>query len=88
MENRFLRRLRSNKGQTTLELAAVLILLFLIVGSITKIWLWGNNQLVGRQRNYEWSRVKAGTGSDFYITPRLQTYIPAPLLERDVLIKH
>lgn len=56
----------NNKGQATIETAAIFIVLILLFGGIFNIWLWGNKQIVKRQRAYNKSRVEAGTSSDKY----------------------
>jgi hypothetical protein len=52
------------RAQSTLELAVVLVLLILLLGGITNIWLWGNRQIVLRQIRYNASRVIAGSSKD------------------------
>ncbi|MDP2941650.1 MAG: hypothetical protein Q8N85_05325 [Candidatus Omnitrophota bacterium] len=53
-------------GQSTLEMALVLILMVLLLGGITNIWLWGSKQIVQRQMLYNQGRVLAGTPRDDY----------------------
>lgn len=88
MGNRFLsRRLNAQKGQSVLETVVAFVLVFLLVGAITKVWLWGNNQLIERQRNYNLTRIPAGQSTDFYYVPGTQlwpVYTPEHLNEADV----
>jgi uncharacterized protein (UPF0333 family) len=62
MENRIL----NNRGQGTLEMAFVIIIMVLFLGGIINIWFWANNQMARRQIEYNSSRVIAGTSSDAY----------------------
>lgn len=45
--------------ETSLFLVAMTFLLLMLV----RIWVWANNQLVGRQQAYNNSRVQAGTAA-------------------------
>lgn len=73
------------KGQGLLELAFVIILTVLLLGGVTNIWIWGNNQIVKRQRLYNASRVAAGTSSDAY-SLQWPVYVPDDLTEDKVLL--
>lgn len=81
MENRILKI----KGQVTLEISLIFIIIVLLLGGILKIWLWANNQIVERQLKFNASRVSAGTAVDTY---QLQwpVYLPAGLGEDAVLL--
>jgi hypothetical protein len=35
------------------------------LGGIVQIWVWGNTQIVNRQREYERTRVTAGVSGDY-----------------------
>ena len=83
MENKILK----NKGQSTLELSLVFVLMVLLVGGIVKIWLWSNKQIVERQLRYNATRVAAGTSSDGY-TLQWPVYQPSELKEDDVLLNN
>lgn len=76
---------RNKKGQSTLETALTVIIIFLLIGGIIKIWFWANNQIVERQLRYNNTRVAAGTSSDTY---QLQwpVYAPPHLNEDEVLL--
>jgi len=79
-------------GQSTLELTVALIVIFILVGAITNIWLWSNKQLVDRQRWYQGTRKIAGFSNDFYIKPVWKDGIVSfykldDLKEEDVLIQ-
>jgi hypothetical protein len=78
--------LKEKKGQAILESTMVLILTILLLGGVLHIWIWGNSQLVNRQKSYQASRVAAGQSSDGY---RLVWwgYRPPTLGEDSVLIK-
>lgn len=80
-----------NRGQGTLELAVSFILIIILIGGITKIWLWGNQQFIARQRWYNITRIAAGYSHDGYIFPvwkggLVPFYRLDPLKEKDVLI--
>lgn len=79
------RERKNRKGQSSLEVTLVFIFVVLLVGGITKIWLWSNKQIVERQLRYNATRVTAGTGSDTYevIWP---VYQPEELGEEEVLL--
>lgn len=76
---------KSRKGQGMLETALTLIIAVLLLGGITNIWLWANNQMVKRQMRYNASRVAAGTSSDSY-TLQWPVYTPEELKEDKVLL--
>jgi hypothetical protein len=59
MANRLL-----NKSQGILEATIVLVLMVLLLGGITRIWIWGNKQIVIRQKRFNATRVSAGTAQD------------------------
>ena len=67
MNNKF----RDKKGQGVLETAVVFVCFALLIGGIMQIWLWGNNQIVRRQRNYNATRRAAGTAG-------LETFLYIP----------
>ena len=73
------------KGQGLLEMAFVTILMVLLLGGVINIWIWGNNQIVKRQRLYNASRVGAGTSLDSY-NLQWPVYIPDELSEGQVLL--
>jgi len=54
------------KAQSTLETAVIFVAAVLLLGGITRIWLWANNQIVQRQISYNDSRIAAGTSSMDY----------------------
>ena len=56
----------NKKAQATLEVTLVIIAMVLLLAGITKIWVWGNKQIVNRQMKYNASRVKAGTSKEDY----------------------
>ena len=79
------------RGQGTLELAVSLILIIILIGGVTKNWLWGNQQFITRQRWYNLTRVLAGHSNDVYFFPVWKDglftfYHLDPLREGDVLI--
>ena len=80
MEDRVL-----EKGQGILESTFVIIIVILLLGGIINIWLWANNQIVGRKLRYNASRVAAGTSSDNY-TLQWPVYTPPELGENKVLL--
>lgn len=75
MENRILKR-----GQGTLETTVVMIAMVLLLASAMQIWLWGNKQMVIRQKRYNASRVEAGKSRDDYVL-RWPVYTPEKLNE-------
>jgi flagellin-like protein len=79
------RILKNNKGQSPLETAAVFVLMVLLIGGITNIWLWANNQIIARQLRYNDTRITAGTSADGYILV-WPVYTPPELTENMVLI--
>lgn len=77
--------MRNKKGQSSLEVALIFIIIVLLIGGITKIWIWSNNQIVERQLSYNGQRVRAGTSSDTY-TLLMPDYTPPELTENEVLL--
>lgn len=75
----------SKKGQNTLEVALVFIMIVLLLGGIMKIWLWSNDQIVRRQIKYNETRVGAGTATDSYQL-NWPVYAPRSLSEEEVLV--
>jgi len=75
----------TRKGQGILEMTFVIILMTLMIGGILNIWFWANNRIVARQRQYNASRVVAGTSSDTYQL-LLPNYTQANLTEEQVLL--
>lgn len=57
---------RSFRAQSTLETAFVFVVLILLFGGIFNIWVWGNKQIVQRQKLFNQSRVPAGTSTRDY----------------------
>jgi hypothetical protein len=51
----------TEKGQSTLELAAALIVVVLFLMASLKIFLWLNDRMVRRQVAYENTRIAAGS---------------------------
>ena len=89
MDNKILaidKRLGNEKGQGALETTLVFIMVVLLLGGITNIWLWSNNQLVDRQIEYNKKRVTAGTSSDTYTLVWPPDYTPPALTEDQVLL--
>ncbi len=77
--------MKNKKGQSSLEITLIFIIIVLLIGGITKIWIWSNNQIVERQLSYNSQRVTAGTSSDTY-TLLLPDYAPPELAENEVLL--
>ncbi len=77
--------LNNKKGQSPLETAAVFVIMVLLIGGITNIWLWANNQIVQRQLSYNDTRIAAGTSSDSY-TLVWPVYTPPELTEGMVVL--
>lgn len=77
---------QNKSGQSILEIALILIMIFLVVGGIIKIWFWQNNQIVERQLKYNETRVSAGTATDSYQL-NWPVYKPPELKENEVLLK-
>lgn len=48
------------KGQGTLEMAIVFILVIIIFGGIVSMWNWGNKEILRRSVMYNLSRKAAG----------------------------
>jgi hypothetical protein len=57
---------RSLRAQSTLETAFVFVVLILLFGGIFNIWVWGNKQIVQRQKLFNQGRVQAGTSTRNY----------------------
>ena len=76
------------KGQSMLEVCIIFITLVLFLAGVMKIWLWSNNQFVYRQRDYNASRVEAGTAIDGYKLQWPLDYTPEELTEDYVLVDH
>jgi hypothetical protein len=57
---------RKLKGQSSLETLVIFVVTVLLFGGIFNIWIWGNKQIVQRQKNYNNSRVEAGTSTIDY----------------------
>jgi len=78
-------RLRKSKGQSSIETAVVFFVTILLFGAIFKIWIWGNQQIAKRQREYGRGRVAAGTSHQDYrmVWPPEK---PEELKEEDVLL--
>lgn len=56
------------QAQVSLELALVLICVFLLLLGSLKVFFWVNERLVKRQRDFETSRVSAGSsGSEVLV---------------------
>lgn len=72
------------KGQGTIEVTLVVVIVILLLSGIINIWIWANNQIVRRQMRYNETRVAAGTAVDNY---QLQwpVYRPQELGEDKVL---
>lgn len=81
MENRLLNK----RAQGTLEMTFVIILMVVLLAGIVNIWLWANNQIVRRQKEYNASRVAAGKSSDSYVR-MWPVYTPEPLEEKRVIV--
>jgi len=66
------------KSQVSLELTASLIVLFILIGGIVKIFLWVNKRMVLRQELYEQGRVDAGSAGaepvDESLFPKLNIF--------------
>lgn len=77
--------INNKKGQGMLETTFVLIIIVLLLGAVINIWIWANNQIVGRKLRYNESRVAAGTSSDTY-TLQWPVYTPEELKEDKVLL--
>lgn len=73
------------KGQATLEMTIVIIIIVLFLGGIINIWAWANTQIVKRQLRYNASRVVAGTSTDVYVL-QWPVYAPDNLTEDMVLL--
>ncbi|MFA4888092.1 MAG: hypothetical protein WC628_00755 [Candidatus Omnitrophota bacterium] len=85
MGNQILNRNLEERGQALLEMAFSFVLILLFIAGMVNIWLWGNKQLVIRQRKYNESRVAAGTSSDSY---RRAWPLPRPgNLREDMVLK-
>ena len=76
------------KGQSMLEACIIFIILVLFLAGAMKIWLWSNSQFVYRQRDYNTSRVEAGTAIDGYTLQWPLDYTPEELTEDYVLVDH
>ncbi|MDD5431578.1 MAG: hypothetical protein PHO70_01105 [Candidatus Omnitrophica bacterium] len=61
--------IKNNKGQNTLEITLVLIIMISLLYGVINVWLWGNKQIVKRQISYNNSRIQAGTAKDVYLEP-------------------
>jgi len=54
-----------------METAVVILITFLLVGGLVKLWFWSNNQIVRRQKNYNATRTAAGQSG-------LETFLYVP----------
>ncbi|RJP27424.1 MAG: hypothetical protein C4533_08185 [Candidatus Omnitrophota bacterium] len=61
MGNSALKNIKNKNGQTVLETAIVMIAMIILLGGILQFWFWSNNQIIRRQREYNETRVQAGT---------------------------
>ena len=98
MANRFLNiNIRHSKGQSVLETAVALVIIFIFLGAVVNIWLWGNRQIVNRQKWYcaPDLRILAGQSRDLYImpiwpnggiAPRYDAQVKHSLNEKDVIL--
>jgi hypothetical protein len=80
-------RQKNKAGQGVLEMTIVIVLMTLLLGGILNIWLWANNQIVRRQKEYNASRVVAGTSKDGYVL-EWPVYQPEELREDRALLTH
>ncbi|MDP2905728.1 MAG: hypothetical protein Q8O22_05445 [Candidatus Omnitrophota bacterium] len=72
--------IKGTKAQSTLEAAIIFVAAILLLGGITRIWLWSNSQIVQRQIRYNETRVAAGTSSLTYkLSDNWPAYAPPPL---------
>ena len=55
-----LKRLTGKKAQSSLELGASLVVIFILLYGTLQVFLWVNKRLVQRQKDYEAQRVTAG----------------------------
>ena len=80
------RLMRRKKGQAMVEATVSMIIVVLLLAGITRIWIWGNRQIVERQIRFNATRVEAGTSSDSYeLVWGPKVYTPPDLLEEDVI---
>lgn len=81
--------IRLKNGQAIIEASISLVLIFVLLGGIVRIWIWGNRQIVERQLRYNASRVIAGTSEDYNVY-QLQwgkrIYTPPELTDDDVIV--
>jgi len=77
---------RRKKGQAMIEATVSMVIVVLLLAGITRIWIWGNRQIVERQVRFNSTRVEAGTSSDGYqLVWGAKVYTPPELLEEDVI---
>jgi len=86
MANTILKRLRGErKGQGTMEITIIMVVVICLLYGLIKMWIWGNRQIVMRQIAYNNTRVIAGKSHDFYIEPVWWNYTPEGIGKEDVL---
>ena len=78
-------RLINKRGQSSIETAIAFLVTILLFGAIFKIWIWGNKQVVERNKEYQDTRVAAGTSRQDYrlVWPPEK---PEELREEEVLL--
>ncbi len=80
------RLIRNRKGQGTLEIGLVFIVMACLLYGLIHIWFWGNRQIVMRQIAYNNTRIIAGKSHDFYLLPVWPVYMPPHITKEEVLV--
>ena len=71
------RKQGGKNGQVSLELAASLVVLFILLFGTIQVFLWLNKRLVQRQQDYEANRVAAAnSGSEVQVNETDQNKYP------------
>jgi len=58
-------KLKSKKGQVTLEMTTSLIVLLILIAGIIRVFVWVNDCMLERQEAYEGTRIVAGGGASY-----------------------
>ncbi|MDO9574698.1 MAG: hypothetical protein Q7I94_06850 [Candidatus Contubernalis sp.] len=70
-------RLNGKRAQVSLELAASLVVVFILLFGALQVFFWMNKSLVQRQQDYETQRVTAGnSGSEVQVDETDETKYP------------
>lgn len=78
--------LKNKRGQSNLETAVAFIMMVLLLGGVTKVWLWANTAIVKRQVEYNKTRVESGQAELEYALHWPLDYTPVSLNAEDVIL--